>query len=170
MNSKPKRSPFTKPNAARDWIDCLRGPGPMDGILARTEDLARLKASLQKSLKKLELAHFGGKVEPVWSSSGKGELLLMVPNASISARLQQSLPSIINELANNGVTCTSIKIRLKPALPNAEWTIKSQSQPKEKPSGLNTAAKAAWNDLLGKLDPDSDLRKAVERLLQAKVK
>ena len=170
MNSKPKRPHSTKPNAARDWIDCLRTPGPMDGILARTEDLAKLKVSLHKSLKNLELAHIGTKIEPVWSSQCAGELLLMVPNASISARLQQSLPSIINELSNNGVVCSAIKVKLKPALPNAEWAIKPQAQPKERPKGLNTAARAAWNDLLEKLDPHSDLRKAVERLLQAKVK
>jgi len=168
MNPKPKTPYSAKPKIAREWIDCLRGPGGINGILARTEDLAKLKACLQHCLKTLELGHFGSKVEPVWASSKPTELLLMVPNATIAARLQQSLPSLINELAKNGLNCTAIKVSLKPALPQSEWAVQPRSPAKEKPKGLNPVARSAWLDLLSKLEPESDLSKAVQHLLQSK--
>ena len=168
MNPKPKTPYSAKPKIAREWIDCLRGPEGINGILARTEDLAKLKACLQHCLKTLELGHFGSKVEPVWASSKPTELLLMVPNATIAARLQQSLPSLINELANNGQNCSAIKVSLKPALPQSEWAIKPRPPAREKPKGLNPVARSAWLDLLSKLEPESDLSKAVQHLLQSK--
>ena len=168
MNLKPKTPYSAKPKIAREWIDCLRGPEGINGILARTEDLAKLKACLQHCLKTLELAHFGSKVEPVWVSGKPTELLLMVPNATIAARLQQSLPSLINELAKNGLNCTAIKVSLKPALPQSEWVVQPRAPAKEKPKGLNPVARSAWLDLLSKLEPDSELSKAVKHLLQSK--
>jgi hypothetical protein len=146
----------------------LRGPEGINGILARTEDLAKLKVCLQHCLKTLELAHFGSKVEPVWVSGKPTELLLMVPNATIAARLQQSLPSLINELGKSGLNCTAIKVSLKPALPQSEWAVQPRSPAKEKPKGLNPVARSAWLDLLSKLEPESELSKAVQHLLQSK--
>lgn len=168
MNLKPKSPYSAKPNPAREWLDCLRGPEGINGILARTEDLVLLKASLQKCLKSIELGHFGSKIEPVWASNKPTELLLMVPNATIAARLQQSLPSLINELNKNGFNCSVIKVSLKPALPRSEWAIQPRAQAREKPVGLNAAARSAWLNLLGKLEADSELRKAVEQLLKSK--
>lgn len=168
MNLKPKSPYSAKPNNAREWLDCLRGPEGINGILARTEDLVLLKASLQKCLKSIELGHFGSKIEPVWASNKPTELLLMVPNATIAARLQQSLPSLINELNKNGLNCSAIKVSLKPALPHSEWAIQPRAQAREKPVGLNHAARSAWLNLLGKLEADSELRKAVEQLLKSK--
>ena len=168
MNPKPKTPYSAKPKIARDWLDCLRGPEGINGILARTEDLAKLKACLQLCLKTLELAHFGSKVEPVWVSSKPTELLLMVPNATIAARLQQSLPSLINELCKNGLNCTAIKVSLKPALPQSEWVVQPRAPAREKPKGLNPVARSAWLDLLSKLEPESDLSKAVQHLLKSK--
>jgi hypothetical protein len=168
MNPKPKTPYSAKPKIAREWIDCLRGPGGINGILARTEDLAKLKACLQHCLKTLELGHFGSKVEPVWASGKPTELLLMVPNATIAARLQQSLPSLINELEKNGQNCSAIKVSLKPALPQSEWAIQPRAPARERPKGLNPVARSAWLDLLSKLEPESDLSKAVQHLLQSK--
>jgi hypothetical protein len=168
MNPKPKTPYSAKPKIAREWIDCLRGPEGINRILARTEDLAKLKACLQHCLKTLELGHFGSKVEPVWASGKPAELLLMVPNATIAARLQQSLPSLINELAKNGQNCSAIKVSLKPALPQSEWAIQPRAPAREKPKGLNPVARSAWLDLLSKLEPESDLSKAVQHLLQSK--
>ena len=168
MNPKPKTPYSAKPKIAREWLDCLRGPEGINGILARTEDLAKLKACLQHCLKTLELAHFGSKVEPVWVSGKQAELLLMVPNPTIAARLQQSLPSLINELAKNGQNCSAIKVSLKPALPQSEWIVQPRAPAREKPKGLNSVARSAWLDLLSKLEPESDLSKAVQHLLQSR--
>jgi hypothetical protein len=168
MNPKPKTPYSAKPKIVREWLDCLRGPEGINGILARTEDLAKLKVCLQHCLKTLELAHFGSKVEPVWVSGKPTELLLMVPNATIAARLQQSLPSLINELGKSGLNCTAIKVSLKPALPQSEWAVQPRSPAKEKPKGLNPVARSAWLDLLSKLEPESELSKAVQHLLQSK--
>jgi len=168
MNPKPKTPYSAKPKIAREWLECLRGPVGINGILARTEDLAKLKACLQHCLKTLEFAHFSSKVEPVWVSGKPTELLLMVPNATIAARLQQSLPSLINELRKNGLNCTAIKVSLKPALPQSEWVVQPLAPGREKPKGLNPVARSAWLDLLSKLEPESDLSKAVQHLLQSK--
>jgi len=169
MNPKPKTPYSAKRKIAREWLDCLRGQEGINSILARTEDLAKLKACLQYCLKTLELGHFGSKVEPVWASGKPTELLLMVPNATIAARLQQSLPSLINELANNGQNCTAIKVSLKPALPLSEWAVQPRAPAREKPKGLNPVARSAWLNLLSKLEPESELSKAVQRLLQSKI-
>ena len=168
MNLKPKTPYSAKPKIAREWLDCLRGPEGINGILARTEDLAKLKACLQYCLKTLELAHLSSKVEPVWVSGKPTELLLMVPNATIAARLQQSLPSLINELGKNGLNCTAIKVSLKPALPQSEWAVQPRAPAREKPKGLNPVARSAWLDLLSKLEPESELSKAVQHLLHSK--
>lgn len=168
MNPKPKIPYSDKPKIAREWLECLRGPEVINGILARSDDLAKLKACLQRCLKTIDLAHFGSKVEPVWVSGKPTELLLMVPNATIAARLQQSLPSLINELGKNGLNCTAIKVSLKPALPQSEWAVQPRAPVREKPKGLNAAARSAWLDLLNQLEPESDLSKAVQRLLQSK--
>ena len=168
MNPKPKTPYSAKPKIARAWLDCLRGPEAINGVLARTEDLAKLKASLQRCLKTLELGHFGSKVEPIWVSGKPTELLLMVPNATIAARLQQSLPSLINELAKNGQNCSAIKVSLKPSLPQSEWLVQPRAPSREKPKGLNPVARSAWLDLLSKLEPESELSKAVRHLLQSK--
>jgi hypothetical protein len=169
MNVKPKSPYSAKPNSAREWLDCLRGPEGVNRILARTEDLVLLKACLQKCLKSLELGHFGSKIEPVWASNKPTELLLMVPNATIAARLQQSLPSLINELGKNSLNCSAIKVSLKPALPQSEWAVQPRAPAREKPKGLNPIARSAWLDLLSKLEPESELSKAVEHLLQSKI-
>jgi hypothetical protein len=84
--------------------------------------------------------------------------------------LQQILPSLINELAKKGVICASIKVRLKPAPPTWEIKPREGRQASQKPMGFNTVARASWESLLDKLAPDSDLHKAVKRLLQNKPK
>jgi hypothetical protein len=167
MNFTPKSKPTRE---AHEWLDYLRNSEGMGGILAKTEDLAKLKIALKAALCELDLDNLTSKIEAGWRSGGQNELFLLVSGASIATRLQQILPSLINELAKKGVICTSIKVRLKPA-PLA-WEIKPrqshQSRPKSK--GFNAVARASWESLVEKLAPDSDLRKAVERLLQSKPK
>jgi len=92
-----------------------------------------------------------------------------VGSASIASRLQQVLPSLINELDKKGYACSAIKVRLKPATPT--WEVKPRDGDKNsRPRGFNQVARSSWEGLLDKLAPDSDLRKAVERLLQSKPK
>ena len=167
MNFAPKP---THKQTAHDWLDYLRESNGLGGILAKTEDLAKLKVALGKALDTLGLAHLQSKMEAGWQSGGKNELFLLVSSASIATRLQQILPSLINELGHLGVPCTAIKVKIKPAA--AQWEIKQQPEAKklEKPKGLNAIAKKSWEDLLEKLAPDSELRKTVERLLQKKSK
>ena len=167
MNLAPKP---TRKQTAHDWLDYLRESNGLGGILARTEDLAKLKVALGKALDKLGLGHIQSKMEAGWQSSGKDELFLLVSSASIATRLQQILPSLINELSQLGIPCAAIKVKIKPA--PAQWEIKRQpeAQKLEKPKGFNAIAKKSWEDLLEKLAPDSELRKTVERLLQNKSK
>ena len=119
---------------------------------------------------KLDLEHLNPKIEAGWRSGTQNELFLLVSSASIATRLQQVLPSLINELGKLGLSCNTIKVRIKPAAPAWEVKPRPDTQKREKPKGLNAAAKKSWEDLLSKLDPDSSLRKAVERLLQNKPK
>jgi hypothetical protein len=162
---KPKRS-----QTAHEWVDYLRESEGLGGILAKTEDLAKLKSTLGRALSALDLGQFSQKIEPGWRQGGQNELYLLVTSASIATRLQQVLPSLINELAKNGLVCSGIKVQLKPSPPN--WDIQSRAEARtpRKPTGLNTVARSSWEGLLDKLAPDSSLRKAVEKLLQNKPK
>ena len=167
MNFAPKP---IRTKAAHEWLEYLRDSEGLGGILAKTENVAKLKIALKAALFELDLENLAPKIDVGWRSGGQNELFLLVNGASIATRLQQVLPSLINELAKKGVICTSIKVRLKPAPPT--WEIKPQEgrQTSQKPTGFNAVARASWESLLEKLAPDSDLRKAVERLLQTKPK
>ena len=166
MNFAPKPS---RNKVAHEWLDYLRDSDGLGGILAKTEDLAKLKASLNLALIELELGHLASKIEAGWRTNSQNELFLLVSSASIASRLQQVLPSLINELAKKGYACSAIKVRLKPATPT--WEVKPRDGDKNsRPRGFNQVARSSWEGLLDKLAPDSDLRKAVEQLLQSKPK
>ncbi|MBU3574625.1 hypothetical protein [Polynucleobacter sp. UK-Mo-2m-Kol15] len=167
MNFAPKP---IRTKAAHEWLEYLRDSQGLGGILAKTEDLAKLKIALKAALFKLDLDNLAPKIEIGWRSGSQNELFLLVNGASVASRLQQVLPSLINELTKKGVICTSIKVRLKPA--PTTWEIKPREglQASQKPVGFNAVARASWESLLEKLAPDSDLHKAVERLLQSKSK
>lgn len=163
--SKPVRT-----KAAYEWLEYLRESEGLGGILAKTEDMAKLKIALKAALFELDMDNLAPKIEAGWRSGGQNELFLLVNGASIATRLQQVLPSLINELAKKGVACASIKVRLKPAPPSWEIRPRVGQQTSQKPKGFNAVARASWESLLEKLAPDSDLRQAVERLLQSKPK
>jgi hypothetical protein len=167
MNFAPKP---VRTKAAHEWLEYLRDSEGLGGILAKTEDLAKLKIALKAALFELDLDNLAPKIEIGWRSGGQNELFLLVNGASIASRLQQILPSLINELAKKEVICSSIKVRLKPAPPTWEIKPREGHQASQKPAGFNAVAKASWESLLEKLEPDSELRKAVERLLQSKPK
>jgi len=109
------------------------------------------------------------KIEAGWRSGSQDELFLLVNSASIATRLQQILPSLINELNKSGLSCKAIKVRVKPA--PAAWEVKPRLEvQRERPKGLNEAAKKSWESLLEKLGPDSGLRSSIEKLLKNKPK
>jgi len=159
---KPSRN-----HSAHDWMEYLRESNGLGGILAKTEDLAQLKAKLFIALESLDIGHLSPKIEAGWRSGAQEELFLLVSSASIGTRLQQVLPSLINELGKIGLHCKAIKVKVKPA--NQDWEVKPrQSSKNAAPKGLNAVAKKSWQALLEKLPADSELRSAVERLLQNK--
>jgi hypothetical protein len=167
MNFAPKSS---RKQTAHEWLDYLRESNGLGGILAKTEDLAKLKSSLGKALEKVDLGHLSSKIEAGWRSGSQDELFLLVNSASIATRLQQTLPSLINELGKLGLTCTAIKVKVRPAA--TQWEVKPRASDTQhqKPQGFNAIAKKSWEELLDKLAPESDLRKTVEKLLQRKLK
>ncbi len=166
MNFSPKSS--RKPTA-HDWMDYLRTSDGLGGILAKTEDLAKLKSTIHIALTNLELGHLSPKIEAGWRSGSQDELFLLVNSASIASRLQQILPSLINELAKYGLPCSGIKVRVKPAPP--AWEVKPRTNAhRERPKGLNEVAKKSWESLLERLGPDSGLRSSIEKLLKNKPK
>ena len=160
----------TRKQTAHEWVDYLRESNGLGGILAKTEGLVKLKLTLQKALATLDLEHLSSKIEPGWSSGKENTLFLLVNSSSIANRLQQNLPSLINELQKLGVHCSAIQVKIKPAV--AQWEVKPrESGLQRKPAqGFNEIAKKSWEDLLQKLAPDSELRKTVERLLRHKPK
>ena len=161
---KPSRN-----HSAHGWMEYLRESDGLGGILAKTEDLAKLKAMLCRALESLELGHFSPKIDAGWRAGSQDELVLLVSNASISTRLQQVLPSLINELEKIGLHCKAIRLKVKPATP--DWEVKPRKTPQNAaPKGLNAVAKQSWQALLEKLPTNSDLRKAVEHLLKNKSK
>ena len=150
-------------------MDYLRESDGLGGILAKTEDLAKLKGRIHAALTTLDLGHLSSKIEAGWRSGTQDELFLLVSSASIASRLQQVLPSLIKELAKSGLTCSAITIRVKPAPP--AWEVKPRSDAqRERPKGLNEVAKKSWESLLDKLGPDSGLRSSIEKLLKNKPK
>ena len=165
MNFAPKLS---RKRTAHDWMDYLRESDGLGGILAKTENLAKLKAHINAALANLDLGHLAPKIEAGWRSGSQDELFLLVGSASIASRLQQILPSLINELAKNGLICRAITVRVKPAPP--AWEVKPRQDQRERPKGLNEAAKKSWESLLEKLGPDSGLRSSIEKLLKNKPK
>ena len=167
MNFARKPSPK---HTAHDWMDYLRESDGLGGILAKTENLAKLKATVHVALVALEQGHLSHKIDAGWRSGAQDELFLLVGSASIGTRLQQILPSLINELSKNGLYCKAIKVRVKPSAPAWEIKPRDETKKQEGPKGLNEVAKRSWQELLEKLAPDSGLRKAVERLLQNKSK
>jgi hypothetical protein len=162
---KPSRK-----QTAHEWVDYLRESNGLGGILAKTEGIVKLKLTLEQALAKLDLEHLSAKIEPGWSSSKENSLFLLVNSASIANRLQQNLPSLINELQKLGVQCTAIQVKMKPT--PAQWEVKPrESAQHHKPAkGFSEIAKKSWEELLQKLAPDSELRKTVERLLRQKPK
>ena len=167
MNFAPKQK---RNQTAHEWVDYLRESDGLGGILAKTEDLAKVKSQLTRALTALDLGQFSQKIEAGWRQGGQNELFLLVSNASVASRLQQVLPSLINELAKNGLNCKTIKVQVKPS--TSSWDVKARTDARtnRKPRGLNQIARSSWQDLLEKLDPESGLRKAVEKLLQNKPK
>lgn len=167
MNFNPKQK---RNQTAHEWVDYLRESEGLGGILAKTEDLAKVKSQLTRALTALDLGQFSQKIEAGWRQGGQNELFLLVSNAIVASRLQQVLPSLINELAKNGLNCKAIKIQVKPS--TSSWDVKARTDARtnRKPRGLNQIARSSWQDLLEKLDPESGLRKAVEKLLQNKPK
>lgn len=163
MNFAPKPS---RKHAAHEWLDYLRESNGLGGILAKTEDLAKLKSTLKLALAKVGLEHLSSKIEAGWRSNSQNELFLLVQSASIANRLQQNLPTLINELAKLGVTCNTIKVKIKPS--SSLWEVRPliSNEVHQRPKGFNAIAKKSWEELLDKLAPDSELRKTVERLLR----
>jgi len=161
---KPSRN-----HSAHDWMEYLRESNGLGGILAKTEDLTKLKAKLFLALKSLDMGHLGPKIEVGWRSGAQEELFLLVGSASIGTRLQQVLPSLINELGKIGIHCRAIKVKVKPT--SLDWDVKPRQNFKNiPPRGLNPVAKKSLEELIEKLPPGSELRSAVERLLQNKSK
>ena len=166
MNIPPKPS---RKRTAHDWMDYLRESDGLGGILTKTENLAKLKISINSALTRLDLGHLSTKIEAGWRSGSQDELFLLVNSASIATRLQQILPSLINELEKSGLPCKAVKVRVKPAPPS--WEVKPRlDAQRERPKGLNEVAKKSWESLLEKLDPDSGLRSSIEKLLKNKPK
>ena len=163
MNFAPKPS---RKHTAHEWLDYLRESSGLGGILARTEDLVKLQSTLGLALKNIGLEHLNSKIDVSWRSGNQNELILLVHSASIASRLQQILPSLINELGKLGLMCSSIKVKTRPSA--ASWEVKPRIEEEihRQPKGLNATAKKSWEDLLKKLAPDSELRKTVERLLR----
>ncbi len=163
MNQAPK--PHSKKQAL-EWQDYLKDSHGLGGILAKTEDMVKLKSALTQCLDEVDLANLSSKIEAGWRSGGQNELFLLVGSASIASRLQQILPSLINGLAKRGYPCSNIKVRLKPA--TTGWGVRPRETQQTQARGFNSVARASWQNLLEKLPQDSELRKAVERLLGGK--
>ena len=160
----PRKTPIKQ--SAHGWLDYLRESNGLGGILAKTENLAKLRAQLLIALENLDLVHLSSKIEAGWRSGAQDEIFLIVVSASIGTRLQQVLPSLINELSKNGVRCKGIRVQVRPT--TQSWEVKPKPDPQKhgERKRLNGVARKSWQDLLEKLAPDSDLRKAVERLLK----
>ncbi|CAN1507672.1 hypothetical protein MCEZE4_00693 [Burkholderiaceae bacterium] len=167
MNPDPK-NPTN--NLAKDCLAWLSGQNGPSGILARSAELLKVKNALNLALNTVNLGHFSDRIEPTWRTSPKEELLLMVPNATLAARLEQVLPSLTSELALHGYRGLQLKVRLVPSRLKPSGPNLALAQNRRPPQGLNAVAHVAWLNLLKRLPPDSKLRHTIARLLARKPK
>jgi len=82
MNFAPKP---IRTKAAHEWLEYLRESEGLSGILAKTEDLAKLKIALKAALFELDLENLAPKIEAGWRSGAQNELFLLVNGASIKS-------------------------------------------------------------------------------------
>ncbi|MBJ7502639.1 MAG: hypothetical protein JHC68_00725 [Polynucleobacter sp.] len=155
---------------AKDCLDWLRGQNGPSGIMARSAELLKVKNALNLSLNTLNLGHFSDRIEPSWRTSPPEELLLIVPNATLAARLEQVLPSLASKLAEHGYRGIQLKVRLVPSQRRPSGSNLTLAQNRRPAKGLNAVARSAWLNLLSRLPPESKLRHTITRLLAIKPK
>jgi len=68
MNQAPKS--LSKKHAL-EWQDYLKDSQGLGGILAKTEDMVKLKLALAQCLDELDLANLSSKIEAGWRSGGQ---------------------------------------------------------------------------------------------------
>jgi hypothetical protein len=105
-------------------------------------------------------------------SESTGELKLLVANAALATRLQQKLPTILLNLQKQGWAVQLITIKQAPGgigiqAPKVSPTPAFGNTP---PPNFGPEAEKSWSSLLEKLETDSPLRSAVEKLLKNRKK
>ena len=125
--------------------------------LQRAISLSLNKNGLEKAIPYIKVGGF---------SEDNGQLKLFTANSAVAARLQQKLPSILFGVQEQGWAVQNLVIKQAPG----GISIEPPNEQKEpfSPVIFTEKSQKSWSDLLQKLEPDSPLRAAVEKLLKNK--
>ena len=151
---------------ARTALDCVEKNTPLGQLLQNAQNTLDLQKAIALSLNKngLEMAIPHIKVGAF--SEETGILKLFSPNAALSTRLQQKLPSILFKLQELGWPVQAIELKQAPG--GAGIGPEKPHLPPEPAPIFSPKAQESWEKLLPTLEIGSPLRQAVEKLIKSK--
>ncbi len=146
---------------AQPWQDCLAHEQGFKQLLERAKKHDALTHAVQSAVYSLGFTSISQSLLVEWRPDRPGELVLVVPNATIGTRLQQIAPSIAKELGQYQWVIHQVRVRVKPKL----LAVRT-NRVNENPPEFTPAAQSAWEGLYQQLSPQSSLRQSIERLLK----
>ncbi len=153
---------------AREALNCIEKNSPLGEVLLRAEKNLVLQQAFSLCLNQNGLAQATEWVNVSSFSELTGELKLLVANAAVASRLQQKLPTILLNLQKQGWAVQLITIKQAPG--GIGIQAPKSTPTSSTPPVFGPEAEKSWSGLLEKLETDSPLRAAVEKLLKNRKK
>jgi hypothetical protein len=152
--------------SARPALDCIEKNSPLGTILQKAESNVNLQRAISLSLNKNGLEKVTPYIKVGGFSEESGELKLFTENSAVAARLQQKLPSILFGVQEQGWAVQTLLIKRTPGGLNIDPP--NEAKESFSPVIFTETAQKSWSNLLQKLEPNSPLKAAVEKLLKNK--
>jgi hypothetical protein len=152
--------------SARPALDCIEANSPLGFILQKAESSLNLQRAINLSLNKNGLERAIPYIRVGSFSKDNGQLKLFTANSAVAARLQQKLPSILFSVQEQGWAVQNLVIKQAPGGANIESP--NEQKGSFSPVIFTEKAQKSWSELLQKLEQNSPLRAAVEKLLKNK--
>ncbi|MBI3140377.1 MAG: DUF721 domain-containing protein [Rhodocyclales bacterium] len=137
---------------------------PLDAYLNSADGLAPLAAHAGRLVKLQRV--FEESAPPHLAESSRvanlklGKVVLHADNGAVAAKLNQLLPSLVDEFCKKGFEVTEIQVKVQP-----RFTASQQFHYRKAPA-VSSGAKAGLQRLAAELPEDAPLKAAVERLVK----